>query len=1157
LNVVNSESEGPSASNSLESSHTEPATDEPMQVVAEPDSEIKRSTAKVTEATDSNNVIDKGITGKIQPATLVQLRKLGFKLIPLSMDHGVVISWTLVYEDSNFWSDEKLVAESWKFKNVATVFGKTHLKDLEGRDLYLNDLDGDSEPVYNILTTPIDEISDSRLKSKLQELCFKFGLDMTTGNVSLFDCLKAITVVVKTRKPYGFQAFWLSHTQHDHIGTKDCKSGHEFEIKTDKSLGHATLPPSTHRNDKTVTYSYIGRTDKIETIDELYSLLIALLKECLASDPTNANDTDKDDDSSKRDEQSTATLYDLSKDMVQTTVAFFTPFYIVSHRHDFALCFSGAAWYAKISEHSASKILSQIAVNTNDNEIQSRLNTLHATYEKATKGELITGGPTLADLISAIKGCELEEARRVVARIQSFWHDDIQLQRKRKQCVRNTKELISVSEATRLLEGPVNVTGKIVGMNVVQPMISRLHLQCNQCSASPLPIDFTSKPVWRSPIKEHSRSYFCDCKGNTLTITDYEYIASLEIQIQDLEKVNNIEQLTTILFEQDTEGIQFNDIVILKGNLHVVRKYDNPSNRLQSILFVKSIEKQSKDEEIKNTQTDIEEFKQFALNFGKHDDEDKKKEGSIIHGLASITAPSTIGNELAKKALLIVAVNAGLPNNPTRLPKRIRSHVGLIGDPGQAKTQLLHQIGQLVPGSRVESMQSGTPISMTVYIDKEENGQRTYRPGPVVLATDAILGLNEFGQMKNIEDNKYFTDAAEEGSFTVTKHGFNFHVTAHPSFVWTANPISGRWTNPDVIDAAEFPIIAQWGDRMDFIIPFIERTDETSIRKYTKQRRGLVNKLGNFASTTLWLKKYLLYARSLKPDLPENVRIMLEDYLVAIAKHGVRGLPRKLEALERTAIGFAKLKLKDSVDEEDASDTIDLFNEMLKFYKQDVTSPRDLTFLQCLNVLEKTSPQKWVLDDLIQETCSKNPSIDLYIGEVKKSQYNYKIKALKPLLNKHPNVHRSNENPTTYAWFNKDDQIQTDKREKQGTYNNHLEESLDVTDVTESQKKEDEIKNSVNVTGTIVGATSAVTSAIDFTSGTTAKSILKDDKEQGCTNKLASDASDASDDSSGTITDNKNIEKISLRYPSAAHILTNNDVEDVENCSSSSGGESV
>jgi DNA replicative helicase MCM subunit Mcm2 (Cdc46/Mcm family) len=461
---------------------------------------------------------------------------------------------------------------------------------------------------------------------------------------------------------------------------------------------------------------------------------------------------------------------------------------------------------------------------------------------------------------------------------------------------------------------------------------------------------------------------------------------------------------------------------------------------------------------------------------------------------------------LAKKAMLIVAVNAGLPNDPTRLPKRIRSHVGLIGDPGLAKTQLLQEIAKLVPGSRVESMQSGTPVSMTVYIDKEDNGQRTMRPGPVVLASGAILGLNEFGQMKNIEDNKYFTDSAEEGAFTVTKHGFNLYVTAHPSFVWTANPVSGRWKNPDVIDVVEFPILAQWGDRMDFIIPFIERTDETSIREYGKQRRELVNRLGSFASTILWLKKYLLYARSLKPDLPHNVRLILEDYLVDIAKQGVRGLPRRLEALERTAIGFAKLKLTDFVDEEDAFDTIDLFNEMLKFYKQEVNiiKPRDLTFLQCLNILEKTKSQKWDLDSLIQKAGSENPSIDLYIGEIKKSQYNSKIKALKPLFDKHPNVQRCGENPTVYAWFDKNDQIKPNNQSKDTkSSNNHPEESSDATDVTETQKRKGEIKstnsNSANITGTIVTTTSPTTPLdIDYSSGITAKT---NDKELG---KLAS-----------------------------------------------------
>jgi hypothetical protein len=66
----------------------------------------------------------------------------------------------------------------------------------------------------------------------------------------------------------------------------------------------------------------------------------------------------------------------------------------------------------------------------------------------------------------------------------------------------------------------------------------------------------------------------------------------------------------------------------LKGNLHVVRKYDNPSNTLQSILFVESIEKQSKDEEIENTDMDIEGFQQFAKESRKDE-----KDTSLIDDL--------------------------------------------------------------------------------------------------------------------------------------------------------------------------------------------------------------------------------------------------------------------------------------------------------------------------------------------------------------------------------------------------------------------------------------------------------------------------------------------------------------------------------------------
>jgi hypothetical protein len=203
----------------------------------------------LTSTSTTNDVVDEGITGNIPPAILVQLHKLGFKLIPLSMGHGVVISWTPVYENPNYWSWEKLITESSTFKKVATVFGNSHVKDEKGLDLYLNGFDCDSYYVSQILNS--DQIQDPIIGEKIQNLVSK------SGSKSLFDFLRKTTVVVKTRKEFGFHFYWFSHKQNPCIRTQDCISGREFEIKTDKGSGHSTLPPSTHRDDPQFRYSHI------------------------------------------------------------------------------------------------------------------------------------------------------------------------------------------------------------------------------------------------------------------------------------------------------------------------------------------------------------------------------------------------------------------------------------------------------------------------------------------------------------------------------------------------------------------------------------------------------------------------------------------------------------------------------------------------------------------------------------------------------------------------------------------------------------------------------------------------------------------------------------------------------------------------------------
>ena len=59
---------------------------------------------------------------------LIQLHKIGFKLIPLRDDGKTpaIKSTNEVYHNPNYWTAEKIALEYSKFKNVATTFGNTH-----------------------------------------------------------------------------------------------------------------------------------------------------------------------------------------------------------------------------------------------------------------------------------------------------------------------------------------------------------------------------------------------------------------------------------------------------------------------------------------------------------------------------------------------------------------------------------------------------------------------------------------------------------------------------------------------------------------------------------------------------------------------------------------------------------------------------------------------------------------------------------------------------------------------------------------------------------------------------------------------------------------------------------------------------------------------
>ena len=200
---------------------------------------------------------------------------MGFKLVPIGDDgvtpnvnglltpeeqllsikeskSGKVEPVNYINNHPEFWNEERLRKEAYRFKNAATLPGKTHLKTKDGNPLYLNILDIDSEQVFTILG----------------RFAYRNGKDCY-----FIDRACKSTFVSKTKKKYGRHIFWLSNKQHKPIITSECKPGSEFEIKT--RFGLITLPDSRHRDDPNFYYRKIG-IDEIRRFDQMYDLLLLI-----------------------------------------------------------------------------------------------------------------------------------------------------------------------------------------------------------------------------------------------------------------------------------------------------------------------------------------------------------------------------------------------------------------------------------------------------------------------------------------------------------------------------------------------------------------------------------------------------------------------------------------------------------------------------------------------------------------------------------------------------------------------------------------------------------------------------------------------------------------------------------------------------------------
>jgi replicative DNA helicase Mcm len=990
------------------------------------DTILSSSSSSPITTTNNNNHFE-----VIPSSTLSSLYELGFKLVPLYENHVPAIAWRDIYDSPDHWQVEKFrdpIVYS-KFKNIASTVGKTHIKDPENKELFIQVLDVDSENAYNIITTPIAQLNNNpSIKPKIHSAIIE-SLEITESeiaNTTMLDVLKKYTFVTKTRKSYGFHIWWLSHNQNKPILTADCKKGSDFEIKTDKKNGLCTLPPSTHRDDKDFRYSLVGRVDKLLINDALYRLFIELFSECLRNkvqddEIVNENIENKLDKGKEKLQQAknNTVFHTLSSQAIQNSINYLSPYYLEGDRNSFVFAFSGTAFHCCLSEESASSIIEGLCDRTNDNEKKGRLVTLQSTFKNGNEGKSITGAPSLADLLIRIKGCDSDLANSIINTLKKLWHKDIFDKGKQDSENNNSPKELSVSQAKREKDGYVKVKGTIIGLTSVYNLIKSVTLTCDSCGlayAKKFPI-----PLFKLPFKEKCPG----CSESKLT-ADPQYVSVVDIELQDIDIVNDIERLPVRVFEKDTYDIVGGETVRVIGDIHIIRKNDNIKNKLEVFLFAKSIE-YTKRKELVLTEDDkkkIQEWKKQQENQNKNS----------IDELALLFAPELIDLDHVKKGMLLVCASAGLRNVDGRLPKRLRLNALLIGDPGLAKTSILEKTTNLVPNSQYAGGQSSTGLSLTSHVSKEDGGIYTLRFGPVVLAKDSLCAINEIGQLP-LDQHKHLLDCMEENGFPIAKYGYSTFIEAHPSIIASANPINNRWQNSQIVNFSEFPTLSQIIQRFDLIFVFRENTDEAYLLRFTKQRKIVAEnyKKGVYEGNEEFIIKYLLYSRGFKPELTEEAHSLLEQFYIRMGKSGVSGLPRKLDSLMRLTIATAKLKLKSIADAQDAQEVISFYNDILKNFNQAVfisKNPRDLSFDLIRQIIKEHNGSPMLLTDAARTACDRDPNIKYHLLGKKenhsidsnnnidalKLNQNHHLKEILTLLRKDDLIQITQEKPMAMRW---------------------------------------------------------------------------------------------------------------------------------------------
>ncbi|MCU4802140.1 helix-turn-helix domain-containing protein [Halobacteria archaeon HArc-gm2] len=278
-------------------------------------------------------------------------------------------------------------------------------------------------------------------------------------------------------------------------------------------------------------------------------------------------------------------------------------------------------------------------------------------------------------------------------------------------------------------------------------------------------------------------------------------------------------------------------------------------------------------------------------------------------------------------------------------------------------SQMLSYVENIAPRSVYTSGKGSSSAGLTAAAVRDDFGegqQWTLEAGALVLADQGIAAIDELDKM-NPDDRSAMHQALEQQEISINKAGINATLKSRCSLLGAANPKYGRFDQFEPI-GEQIDLEPALISRFDLIFTVTDQPDEeedANLADHIIQTNyaGELNTHREMNATSDYseeevanvtdevaptiepelLRKYIAYAkRNCYPTMTEEAKEAIRDFYVDLRAKGqdddapVPVTARKLEALVRLAEASARIRLSDTVEEEDSERVIQIVRSSME-----------------------------------------------------------------------------------------------------------------------------------------------------------------------------------------------------------------------------------